>query len=298
MNPQQHDQNAVDLSSITSVESDMLLLPTEEMQQDRKLKADRVCAVSEALQTPNEADTVVSGTMFTIQSHNDPISIITMEICANPIESSMQVQIYTKGGDFKGVENHPSKWIKIVDTSIFPAREGRGTLIPTDDFMSFTMNPNEVRAFFVSIKTSDLRYRQADDFDIAQPFVSDGYLSMNVGIGLADPGFGNRVFPSRMFSGIVHYTRLADCDAPDSKTVITYTFHVTPKARAAGKSEITDEVHNRVSEAIRDILKSDLSDLSDDHTIGVDGIETGSLVFERGTLQGWFVSIIVVSVSY
>lgn len=257
-------------------------VPTEEMQRD--LQAAHGCLTTENLQTPNEADTVAIGTMFTVQSHSEPITMETMEICANPIETSMKVQIYTKGGDFKGAENDPSKWVKIVDTSIVPAREGRGTIIPTDEFISFTMNPNEVRAFFISMETSDLRYSRADESAVGQTFVSDGYLSVNVGVGLADAGFGNYAFPSRSFSGIFHYSHLTDCNAPSSRTLLTYAFHVKPKAKAVAESDIADEVNRNVGDAVRDILKADLSTLSTDQTIGVIDIETHAVVLERGKL--------------
>jgi hypothetical protein len=229
--------------------------------------------------------------MFTVRTHDDPISMQTMEIIANPVESIMNVKIYTKGGGFKGFENDSSKWIKIVDTSIVPApREGRGTIIPPDEFIGFTMNPNEMRSFFVSLTTSDLRYRRADEFETGQPFVSDGYLSVNVGVGLAGQGFGSRIFPSRMFIGIFHYNRVADCNAPTSKTLLTYTFHVQPKAKVASKAEMTNEVEQRVGDALRDILRSDLSDLSNDHAISINRIDTSGLVFERGTLKWKYIS--------
>ena len=40
--------------------------------------------------------------MFTVQPHDDLISMLTMEISANPISSDMDVEIYTKLEDFKG----------------------------------------------------------------------------------------------------------------------------------------------------------------------------------------------------
>lgn len=260
------------------------IIPSAAPEGDHNLKGAHGCVTTQNLQTPYEADTVVYGTMFTVQTHDDPISMLTMEISANPISSDMDVEIYTKLGDFKGAISDPLQWRQIVDTSVTHAREGRGTIIPMEKFESFTMNPNELRSFFISLKTSDLRYRRADDLETGQPFVSDGYLSLNVGIGLAQYGFGNKFFPSRVFSGIFHYTYSTDCDAPSSTTLVTYSFHARPKGRGASKTEIVEELHKTVGRVVRGILK-DMSNLRDEHKIGVENIDTVISISEQGTLK-------------
>ena len=239
----------------------------------RNLQGSNVCVTTRSLQTPSVADTVVIGTMFTVQTHKDPLTMLTMEISANPLDTKMDVQIYTKIGDFKGAESDPLKWTKIVDTSVTPAREGRGTIIPTEDFKTFTMNSNEQRSFFISLKTSDLRYRRADDLETGQQFLSDGFLSVNVGIGLSEYGFGNQFFPSRMFSGIFHYTYATDCNAPTSKTLVTYSFYAQPKGQLAPKTEVIDELDRLVGNAIEGILGG-MGPFRDEHGIKVEDIST------------------------
>lgn len=243
------------------------------------------CVQSQSLQTPFEADTVVFGTMYTVLSHADPISMLTMEISANPVATTMDVKIYTKLGDYKGAEADSEQWTQIVDTTLTPSREGRGTIIPTSDFDSFIMNPNELRAFFVSLKSSDLRYKRAEGLGEGQPFVSDGYLSVNVGIGVAEPDFGNQIFPERMFSGIFHYTHATNCDTPSSKSLVMYSFHARPQGGAASREDIIAELDKRVRDAVEEIISTDMVELRDEHDIRFESISTVTSNLEEGKLD-------------
>ena len=248
----------------------------------RHLQGQNGCVSSSRLQTPMEADTVVIGTMFTVKTFDDAINLLTMEIAANPIDTNMDVEIYTKPGDFQGAENDPTQWEKVVDTTIAPASEGRGTLIPPEDFSNFTINPNEVHSFFVSLKTSDLRYKRADNIETGQQFVSDGYLSVNAGIGLSNYGFGTEFFPSRLFCGIFHYTYASDCNAPTSKTSVSYSFHVE-LGKGGSETEIVDEINSMVGTSLQSILES-MAALRVEHDMRVERIDTAATSeFGKGT---------------
>jgi hypothetical protein len=251
----------------------------------RHLQGQNGCVSSRSLQSPIEADTVVIGTMFTVKTFDDPINLLTMEITANPIGTSMDVEIYTKLGDYQGAENDPTQWEKVVDTAVTPAHEGRGTLIPQEDFANFTMNPHELHSFFVSLKTSDLRYKSDDNFGRGQQFVSDGYLSVNAGIGLPNYGFGTEFFPSRLFCGIFHYTYATDCKAPTSKASVSYSFHVELKGNGASESEMIDEMNSLVGTSIQSILDN-MATLRDEHVIRVERIDTAAVSeSEQGRLR-------------
>jgi hypothetical protein len=211
--------------------------------------------------------------------------MVTMEISANPIATTMDVEVYTKLGDYKGSEANSEMWTKIVDTTLTPDREGRGTIIPTSEFASFIMHPNELRAFFVSLKSSDLRYNRAEGLGQGEPFVSDGYLSINVGVGVAGHGFGNQIFPDRMFSGIFHYSHATSCDNPSSKALVTYSFHARPKGGAASRTDIIEELDERVREAVEEIISTDMAELRDKHDIRFESIDTVTSNLEKGTLN-------------
>lgn len=248
------------------------------------------CVQIQRLQTPFEADTVVYGTMFTVQTSSDSITVLSMEISANPVGTEMDVAIYTKLGDYVGVETDPSQWEKIVDASLTPAREGHGTPIPEDQFKNFTMGKNELRAFFVSLKSSDLRYkRSADGTEAGQPFVSDGYLSVNSGIGLAEYGFSNQIFPSRLFSGIFYYSHATDCSAPSSKVLVTYSFLARSKESAVSRDQLIDELNSLVDGAVKSLLDSDLSTIRDEYKTEVETVTSATSISEQANcpVAGW-----------
>lgn len=260
---------------------------TPNLHEERNLQSVQGCVKSESLETPFEADTVVFGTMFTVQSQDDPISVATMEISATPLAEQMDVEIYTKVGDYQGFENEASQWTQVVATTVTPARDGRGTIIPANAFSGFTMNPNELRSFFVSLKTSDLRYKRGGDYKTGQTFLSDGYLSMNVGIGIGSAGFGfGSVFPDRMFTGIIHYTHATDCDAPSGKSLVTYSFHARPKTGSASREVITNSVNMVVGDAVESVLNTKVPSLRDDHSISFEQVETVSSAKQGKSFKG------------
>lgn len=256
------------------------------------------CVHATSLQTPLEADTVVYGTMFTVTTLADPIEMLTMEIYANPIGAAMDVEIYTKFGDFTGAENDPSQWKQIVNTTLVPAREGHGTIIPTTEFRSIKMNENEIHAFFVTLKTSDLRYKRgADSMPLGQAFVSDGYLSINSGIGISEYGFSTNIFPSRLFSGIFHYTHPSDCSEPASKLLITYSFHARPKGGTGASmtnAQIIDAINSLVESSVTDLLNSGLSAVRDEYRVTVESVDSVEASSQGGTYietKGWRIAV-------
>jgi hypothetical protein len=250
---------------------------------DRFLAA--VCDEPMSLVTSFEADTVVYGTMFTIQSKSEPIDVVTMEISANPIGTEMDVEIYTKLGDFVGSEKDSTQWTKIVDTSVIPAREGRGTIIPPSEFKTISMLSNELRAFFISLKTSDLRYKRDESGgNSGRTYVSDGYLSINSGVGIGAYGFNDQIFPSRLFTGIMHYTHKTDCAARKSKLLVSYSYHVRPKGNAVlSKTDISTELTNLGGEAFGAILDTELSSIRDKYQLQVEGLSCTFSNLKRGT---------------
>jgi hypothetical protein len=253
-----------------------------EWNEDRVLTA--LCDEPMSLVTSFEADTVVYGTMFTIESKSEPIDVHTMEISANPIGTEMDVEIYTKVGDFVGSEKDPLQWTKIVDTSVIPAREGRGTIIPPSAFQTISMLSNELRAFFISLKTSDLRYkRDENDGDPGHIFASDGYLSIRAGVGIGEYGFNDQIFPSRLFTGIIHYTHKTDCAAKKSKVLITYSYHVRPKGNAVlSKTDIANELTTLVEEGFAAILDTELSSIRNQYQLQVDSLKCTFSNLKRG----------------
>jgi hypothetical protein len=245
------------------------------------------CKQIMSLETFLESDTVVYGTMFTLENKNDPITIETFEIFINPLGTNIDIKIYTKSGDFVGLESESSQWTKIVDTSLFPAREGRGTIIPTTQFEKVTMEgTNEIRAFFISCKTADLRYKRDEiGRDVGETFLSDDFLSLQTGIGISEYGFGNQIVPSRLFTGIIHYSHQNKCTDKLSQAIVSYSFNTQVSA-----SEL-DELNYMLDYSIANILSTSLSTFRDEFKLEIESTTCTESVLEEGkSIYIFFVS--------
>jgi len=263
------------------------------MGDSRKLEEDgKVCTKAESLLTPLDVDVTAFGTMFTIVTKDDPIDILALEFFANPTAKTLQVEIYTKLGDYKGFEDNSTVWEKIANIAIAaPPSDRHSLLIPMSDFKAFTMNPNELRAMFITLQTSDLRYKYGSGLQQGQTFYSDGYLSVNVGIGHANYGFGKRIFPARLFSGAIHYSHHADCTMPRSKSMVHFTYYTRPRNEAMKRIEMVNELDRLVRKSISDILNEDMLELREEKGIMLESIETDSSIEheeqEKCPVNGW-----------
>jgi hypothetical protein len=241
------------------------------MNESMRYRALAQCERTASLTTSFQADTVAVGTMFTVQTHADPISIITMEVSANPVnEDGMDIEIYTKAGNYAGFENKMSEWDLVTKAVVIPEREGRGTLIPEDAFSDVKMAAGELRSFYVTLKTSDLRYSRTNENTTLS---TDGYLSVFAGIGLADYKFSDRFFDGRFFNGIFHYNRMTDCDEPSAKASMTFKFYVQPHERTEVK-ELINQFNIKVAASVRYLLDTSVMALRDTHSLKLAGVDS------------------------
>lgn len=248
------------------------------MTKPSQYRALAQCERTASLTTSFKADTVAVGTMFTVQTHDDPISIITMEVSANPVnEDGMDIEIYTKAGNYIGFEKRMSEWDLVTKTVVIPAREGRGTLIPDDAFSDVKMAAGELRSFYVTLKTSDLRYSRSNQNATDEPVSTDGFLSVYPGVGLADYKFNSdRFFDGRFFNGIFHYNHFTDCDEPSAKAYITLKFHVQPHEKTLVK-ELINQFNIKVAASVRYLLDTSMMALRDTHSLKLVGVDSRML---------------------
>lgn len=240
------------------------------------------CERTSSLTTSFHADTVAVGTMFTVNTHNDPISILTMELSANPVNNTgMDVEIYTKTGNYSGFEDNATAWQLVTKTSVIPAKEGRGTLIPEDSFHPVNMTAGDLRSFYVTLKTSDLRYTRAEQVSDGEPFITDGYLSVNVGIGLSEYHFSKSLFKGRLFNGIIHYMHLTDCNEPSEKVVIPLQFNVRPQTEVR-IADVANQFNDLVKGSLQTILDTIMIDLKDKYSLKISNVQSKSVTDAQG----------------
>ena len=94
------------------------------------------CERKSPLETTFVTDTQAYGVMFTVAAKQDILLIETIEISAvaPDHQKDVHVMVYTKEGDYHGFYNQPDQWVSIADTTVIPSIEGRGILVPPQEF--------------------------------------------------------------------------------------------------------------------------------------------------------------------
>mmetsp|Transcript_31942 Transcript_31942/g.52725 ORF Transcript_31942/g.52725 Transcript_31942/m.52725 type:complete len:847 (+) Transcript_31942:28-2568(+) len=209
--------------------SGALVIRNPLLGDERRIQEVKNCEQTSSLATTFVSDTQAYGVMFTVRGKDEALLIETLELSSVFLgnQREIHVLVYTKEGAYQNFQNNPSAWVKIADTNLTPSMEGRGTLIPTRQFHPVQVEPYNVRAFYVTLDTTDLRYSNAPGRPVGSVYAQDEFLQIQVGAGLLEYPFSNRIFEPRVFCGIVHYKRIVDCDrVAIATTKVSYAFLV------------------------------------------------------------------------
>ena len=175
---------------------------------------------TKTLFTTMEGENGGYGVMFDIVStSSDTITIHSLFFHTRSRDPSLQVHVYTKVGSHENAGR--DEWIQIADTRV----EGRGfmafTEIPERDFAAVEISPQETQAFYITLKSPDIRYSNAEADAFNQVFKYNGEMQVLVGSGLGKAYFESS-FPSRVFNGEVRYS--TDKKEKSSSQTIVTTF--------------------------------------------------------------------------
>jgi hypothetical protein len=217
------------------------------------------CRQEASLKTTFVSDTQAYGVMFTVMGKQDPLIIETLELSSIFLanQKDIHVIVYTKEGGYQNFQNNPNAWIRVADTYLTPAREGRGTLIPARQFNPVELDSNSQRAFYVTLDTSDLRYSNSPGRPVGSVYVQDDFLQIQVGAGLLEYPFSNLLFQPRVFCGIVHYKRIVDCDkVAIVSSKVSYTFLV--QHDNTSENVVVSQVNAIIRGSIVALLGSDI----------------------------------------
>jgi len=99
------------------------------------------------------------GIMFQFRTKNQPIDIRTLEldIRFNDL-TDHSIEVYTSKGSFGFIVNQPQAWDVVAATEIVPNPSGVGAIIPVNDFRTVSMEAEELRSFYVTMKGPWLDY--------------------------------------------------------------------------------------------------------------------------------------------
>jgi hypothetical protein len=166
--------------------------------------------------------------------------------------------VYTKLGDYQGHESGPSAWTLISEATLVVSPQGTttGTIIPQANFEPIIiMEPNELRAFYVTLTTMNLRYAvdQRRIGDVAQ---QDEFLQFRVGAGLLEYPFSVFLFEPRLFSGAFYYGVLVDCKDLLQVSRVALEF-VLRREKIFNATEIQSHVNVVLKASIIDLIGTD-----------------------------------------
>lgn len=225
----------------------------------RAMEEQQRCDEGSALETTFVSDTQAYGVMFTVRGKKEEILIETLELSSAYLgnQRGVHVMVYTKDGDYQNYHDKPGDWVKIADTVVKSAKEGRGTLIPVSDFHPVQVKPGRQRAFYVTLDTTDLRYSNSPGRPVGSVYSEDHFLQIEVGAGLLEYPFSRKIFEPRVFCGIVHYKRIIDCN---KVTMVdsTVPYHFIVQHDSLSDRAIISHVNDIVSGTVKALLGSDV----------------------------------------
>jgi hypothetical protein len=251
-------------------------IPTPEPTEPRTLAplpAFGNCTNVASLETTMEGGTGSYGNMFTVTA-KARLAVTTVDMNIGSTDQ-IYVEVFTKEGTYKGFEEDPGAWTRVSATNVTGSGTGIGTSIPYQDFTAVNMLENQTWAFYVTLSTADIKYSRTS-VELGDPFVSDDYISISAGAGLAAPDFGGSLFEPRAFNGKVYYRYEQEC-AHNISTTVLYNFIVQ---YAESKSEdevvmVVDEIVLKTVQALQE-MDPDLQEYGKTYHLDLGDVNTYS----------------------
>jgi hypothetical protein len=232
------------------------------------------CAVNNALNTTYNAKPDVVpyvGIMFSVFAKK-PLEILTMELdirFGNSTELDLSVEVYSYKGRYELVFNDPSVWTLIANTTLVPAPEGTGAIIPVNDFDTVSMGPLERRSFYITMKSPIIDYNVAALAKTDEIVLQTPDMDLLVGVGFSEYKFPEAIDPlvDPQFTGVIHYARNATCGEVSS--TVDYEFILDDQLSI----EVLGDLTSKVDAAVADIMLQDplLQVFQDIHGLHNDG---------------------------
>jgi len=164
--------------------------------------------VRRELDTTMEAGVDSFGCIFYVRAKERAIRIETLEFHAE--NQNVAVKIFSLPGKF-----HPNskarnirEWNLLSDTILSVNRTSGLARIPENDFETVLLYPGEIKSFYVSLETKDLKLSQKPESSVAKVASSDNSLEILLGYGVEDL-LANKITKGQLFNGKLHFVNEA-----------------------------------------------------------------------------------------
>jgi len=213
------------------------------------------CTSIATLETTMSGATGSYGNIFTITA-KEQISIISMDINVGST-NEVEIEIYTKAGDYKGFEDKRKSWNLVARVNVIGSGDGKVTIIGDDDFDDIHMRPDETRSLYVTLNSPDIKYSRTNT-RLGETLFHDSMLSINVGAGLASQAFAKDVlaFEPRKFNGALHYKYVDDC-AIEISTTFPFLCDLRYDPDSTNRREKLDTINAVVERSLDKLVKND-----------------------------------------
>jgi hypothetical protein len=194
-----------------------------------------VCQLRTSLDTEYSGTSFATGTMFAVTA-KEAIEVESFEFANLPTDSekTLEVEIYTRqGGDYLSVTDQPNQWTLISKTTAVDSPDGIGLIAPRPDVLrSVQMKQGDSRSFYFTLKSQHLQVESPNNgkLETGNPYISDDYLQIDVGVSFRSYPFPFSVDADRAFQGKIHYRALQDCQKLVMSTELIFPFVVTKHA--------------------------------------------------------------------
>jgi hypothetical protein len=244
------------------------------MEASTRLLRDGTCGLNafNTYYNDNLAEIVpYTGLLFSVSAREQPLKILTLELDLRwPLnledDSDASIEVYTyDGGQFQTVFSDDSQWKLVANTTVVrnPLGARAGAIIPTADFDTVTLEPNERKSFYITMKSPLIDFTSDKSKVIGNVATENDDLSVYVGAGLREYKFPSTVdtLIDPQFAGVIHYNRLLDeCELRETTTIIYQFLLKNPSAT------ILKQIANRTDQMINDLVRNDM-DLAEIHTV-------------------------------
>ena len=214
----------------TTIRSSSVGITTSATDDGRLLQQEQ-CGSFQQLNSTYNAENAIppyTGVMFEVFAKVN-MEILTLELdirFENGVED-LSIEVYTKEGAFSAFVNDESAWEKVADTTMVPAPEGVGAIIPVEAFSTVAMPRRTKRSFYLTMKGPYIDFTAYALQKTGEIYIKGGDFDILVGSGLTEYKFPEEIdrILDPQFAGIVHYRLVSnECGEFASEATIEYRF--------------------------------------------------------------------------
>ena len=157
--------------------------------------------------------------MFDIVAKNN-VTISNLGIHTYVTEFRLNVQIYTRVGSYRGVENDITQWTLVTNTTVQGQDVGTPTMLAEAFDSPILIRQNQRQSFYVTTNGPWLRSTQG--MVEGEEIYNNSDISFYQGVGKKYP-MTSGTFPARIWNGLLQY-RIVDDPNSDSLVLDEVTF--------------------------------------------------------------------------